>query len=226
MWTSLLAIALAATPDVATETLFPEIRKQVQSGSLIFSQGDCLAVKIFTASPYTHVGMVVMENGSPVVYDAMNGTGVRKTPIDQYLRFLVPSRMQVLHPKNEFPAADFAAMVRHLESQLGRPYRIHHHATGKRCDGVHCSEYMTDALIAAHVMRAKEPSRVSPGSLHEGVLTGGTYRIATEYDFREAKSPVPTEETRCQRYWRETKQCCSGCCRQLSRWFLCCDCGG
>lgn len=226
MWTSLLVLLLAAAPDAATEAGFPAIRAQLQTGSLIFSQGDCLAVKIFTASPYTHVGVVAIENGYPVVYDAMNGPGVRKTHVDEYFQFLVPSRVEVLHPVKEFPEADHAAMVRHLDSQLGRPYRIHHHATGKRCDGVHCAEYVTDALMAAHVLNAKEPPRVSPGSLHEGVLTGGTYRVATEYDFREAKLPVPTEETRCQRYWRQTKQCCSGCCRQLSRWFLCCDCGG
>ncbi len=226
MWTSLLVMVLAAAPDAATVAAFPAVRSQVQTGTLLFSQGDCLAVKVFTASSFTHVGMVVVENGSPVVYDAMNGHGVRKSPLDEYLTFLVPSTVQVLQPAREFPEAERAAMIRHLDSQLGRPYRIHHHATGKRCDGVHCSEYMTDALMVAQVMQAKEPSRVSPRSLYEGVTAGGVYRVTSEYDFREAKPPVPTEETRCQRYWRQTAQCCSGCCRQLSRWFLCCDCEG
>jgi len=221
MWTSLLVMALAAAPDAATESAFPAIRSQLQTGSLIFSQGDCLAVKIFTASPYTHVGIVVIENGCPVVYDAMNGPGVRKTHVDEYLQFLVPSRVQVLHPVKEFPQADHAAMVRHLDCQLGRAYRIHHHATGKRCDGVHCAEYVTDALMTAHVLHAVEPPRVSPGSLHRGVVDGKLYRDGGSYDFREAKTPIPTGETTCQRYWRETGQCCSGCCNQLSRWFLC-----
>ncbi len=225
MWTSLLVLVLAAAPDAATVSAFPEIRAQVQTGTLLFSQGDCLAVKVFTASSFTHVGMVVVEDGYPVVYDAMNGYGVRKSHLHDYLTFLVPSTVQVLQPVREFPEAERAAMVQHLDSQLGRPYRIHHHATGNRCDGVHCAEYITDALMAAHLLNAKEPSRVSPGSLHTGVIDGNLYRLSAEHDFREAKPPVPTEETRCQRYWRQTGQCYSGCCRQLSRWFLCCDCG-
>lgn len=226
MWTTVLTVMFAATPDAATVDVFPQIRSQVQTGTLLFSQGDCLAVKVFTASPFTHVGIVVVEDGYPVVYDAMNGYGVRKSHLRDYLTFLVPSTVQVLQPAKDFPEAERAAMIAHLDSQLGRPYRIHHHATGNRCDGVHCSEYITDALIAAHVIKANEPSRVSPGSLHAGVIDGRVYHIAAEYDFREAKPLVPLAETRCQRYWRQTTQCCSGCCRQLSRWFLCCDCGG
>lgn len=223
MWTSFLVMVLAAAPDVATESAFPEIRSQVKTGSLLFSQGDCLAVKVFTASSFTHVGMVVVEGSQPVVYDAMNGTGVCKTPLDQYLRFLVPSKVQVVHPAQAFPANDRAAMLRHLDSQLGRPYRVHHHTTGKRCDGVHCAEYLTDALIAAHVLTANEPSRVSPGSLYQGLMESKLYRYGGEYAFREASPPVPANETRCQRYWRETGECCTGCYRQMTRWFCCKD---
>ncbi len=221
MWSAFLVLALAAAPDAETESTFPAIRAQAQTGSLLFSQGDCLAVKVFTGSPLTHVGMIIVENGEPVVYDAMNGTGVRKTPLDEYLHFLVPSKVQVLHPMSNLSEPDRTALVDHLDSQLGRPYRIHHHATGKRCDGVHCAEYMTDALIAANVLTANEPSRVSPGSLYVGVIDGRLYRPGGEYSFREAKPPIPSNETRCQRYWRQTGECCSGCCNQLSRWFLC-----
>lgn len=223
MWTSLLVLVLAASPDAATEAAFPAIRSQVQTGTLLFSQGDCLAVKVFTCSQFTHVGVVVVEDGYPVVYDAMNGPGVRKSHLDDYLRFMVPSRVQVLNPVAEFSPADRVSMVRHLDSQLGRPYRVHHHATGKRCDGVHCAEYVTDALMAAHVLEAKEPPRVSPGSLYTGVVEGNLYQGRGSYEFHEARPLVPFGETTCQRYWRETGECCSGCCTQLSRWFLCRD---
>lgn len=221
MWTSFLLLALAAAPDAATQSAFPEIRAQVQTGTLLFSQGDCLAVKVFTASRFTHVGMVMVENGQPVVYDAMNGTGVRKTPLEDYLRFLVPSKVEVLHPAQPLTEPDRAALARYLESQLGRPYRIRHHVTGKRCDGLHCAEYMTDALMAAQVLTANEPPRVSPGSLHTGVVSGNLYLPGGEYVFREARQPVPANETSCQRYWRQTGECCTGCYKQLSRWFCC-----
>lgn len=223
MWTSVLMLAMAAMPDAATEAAFPTIREQVKTGSLLFSQGDCLAVKVFTGSPFTHVGMVVLHNGRAVVYDAMNGPGVRKTPLDEYLRFLVPSTVMIVHPAQPISAPDQAAMIAHLESQVGKPYRVHHHATGKRCDGLHCAEYITDALIAANALTAKEPPRVSPGSLYLGVLDGSLYRAGGEYRFRPATKPFPQNETRCQRYWRQTGDCCTGCYTQLARWFCCKD---
>jgi hypothetical protein len=221
MQSLLLIVALAATPAETTTGQFAEVRQQAQTGSLIFSQGDCLAVKVFSRSSFTHVGTVVCEPDGPVVYDAMNGCGVRKQPLDDYLQFLVPSDVEVVHPARPLTDDEAAAFVNHLRSQLGRPYRIHHHATGGRSDGVHCAEYLTDALIAANWMTAKQPSRVSPGSLRQGVLEGRTYVPGERYQFTEAKPSPPVNETWCQWSWRETKQCCSATCQQLSRWFLC-----
>jgi len=221
MPTYLLLLTLAATPADVTTAQFSEIRNTVQTGSLIFSQGDCLAVKVFSGSSFTHVATVVCEPDGPVVYDAMNGCGVRKSPLDEYLRFLVPSEVEVVHPARPLTEAEAAAFVNHLKSQLGRPYGIRHHVTGGRSDGVHCAEYLTDALIAAHWMTAKQPSRVSPGSLRQGVLEGQVYVPGQRYDFHEASPAPPVDETWCQWSWRETKECCSATCRQLSRWFLC-----
>ena len=44
--------------------------------TLIFNNGDCLAVKVVTASSYTHVGAVVVEQGSAYVYESAHGIGV------------------------------------------------------------------------------------------------------------------------------------------------------
>lgn len=223
MNSALFWLCLAAVPSDATVAQFAEIRDNVQTGSLIFSQGDCLAVKVFTGSSCTHVATVVRGPDGPIVYDAMNGVGVRKSPLDDYLRFLVPSEVEIVHPAKPWNEVQTAAFVGHLESQLGRKYRIHHHATGGRTDGVHCAEYMTDALIAAQQMTALQPSRVSPGSLRQGCLDGGVYTIGQVYDFDEAARPDPLNESWCQWTRRETAECCSATCRQLSRWFLCRD---
>lgn len=221
MWTVLLVAAIAAPPDAATAATMPHIAATVQTGTLLFSQGDCLAVKVFTGSQITHVGAVVVESEGPVVYDAMNGPGVRKTPLDAYLRFLVPSRVYVMHPAKAFSPTETDALRSHFERELGRPYRVHHHATGERCDGVHCAEYVTDGLIAARRMTAVSPPKVSPGSLYQGVTDGSLYVDGGRYDFRIGRPAPPPGETWCQKSWRSTGECCTGSWQQLSRWFCC-----
>src|SRR5262249_48891255 len=152
-----------------------------QTGTLIFSQGDCLAVKVFSNSRFTHCGTVVIEDGQPMVYDSMNGAGVRKTKLIDYLRLQTPSDLQVIHPSTNFTPEQSQAYANHLQSQLGRQYGVKHHVTGRRAKGVHCAEYCTDALIAAGKVAADEPPRVSPGSLYEGLTEhhlytdGGTF---------------------------------------------------
>jgi hypothetical protein len=221
MWSILLVSLLATTPSPETLRAFPQIAAEVQTGTLIFSQGDCLAVKVFTQSPYTHVGVVVCDGDSRWVYDAMNGPGVRKTPLEDYLRFLVPSDVHLLHPRLAFTETDQSALRKHLDSQLGRPYRIRHHVTGQRCDGVHCAEYVMDSLMAAQRMSAAEPPRVSPGSLLQGAISSRVYMAGGRYAFHERLPEPPPQETWCQRNCRETNECCTALCRQLSRWFLC-----
>src|SRR5574339_643048 len=98
MWGAMLAAVLTATPVEANAAAVAELRCNLQTGSLLFSQGDCLAIKVFSGSRFTHVGAVVIEHGRPVVYDSMNGTGVRKQSLDDYVRFLSPSDVHVLHP--------------------------------------------------------------------------------------------------------------------------------
>jgi hypothetical protein len=222
MGSLLLTCLLAGLPAEANGAVVAELRSTVQTGTLLFSQGDCLAIKVFSGSSHTHVGAVVVEDGLPVVYDAMNGSGVRRQSLAEYVRFLTPSDVQVLQPARPMTAAESAAFVRHLHGQLGRPYRIKHYTTGKRTDGLHCAEYLTDSLIAAGWFTAKEPARVSPGSLYAGVTQSGKYVVGKRFELTEPATPVPTsDETWCQRSWRETQECTSVCCRQMARWFLC-----
>lgn len=222
MWALLLAGVLSGSPTEANGAVMAELRSNLQTGSLLFSQGDCLAIKVFSGSRYTHVGAVVIEQGRPVVYDSMNGAGVRKQTLDEYVRFLAPSDVHVLHPSKKMTGVEARAFAHHLQRQVGRPYRIKHYATGRRTDGLHCGEYVTDALAAAGWFTAKEPARVSPGSLWEGVTQSGRYVDGGRFEVGEPATPVPLgKETWCQRSWRETRECCGACCRQLSRWFFC-----
>lgn len=190
------------------------------TGTLLFSRGDCLAVKVFTASPYTHAAAIVVRPDGPVVYDSANGAGVRCLPLHEYLATQRPDVVHVLAPCAPLPPEKAEKFTAHLDSQLGRPYAVAHHVTGRRVEGLHCAEYLTDALMAAEMIRAERPSRVSPASLREGLLTGNLYATGPTVRIA-APDPPPAPDGRCARWWHETKLCTVGCCRQMSRWFLC-----
>lgn len=229
MHTTLLTLALLAgsgTPSAeigygSTQEAAAAIAPTLQTGSLIFSSGDCLAVRIFTASPYTHVAAVVVdEQGRCTVYDSTNGVGVRRQPLADYLATQAPVEVHVHHPQRPLGAEAEGEFTSFLESQLGRPYAIQHHLTGDRCTGLHCAEYVTDALVSIDVLQAKAPPRVSPASLREGITahhiytTGQTIRL-------QRPEPVPAGDNACEQMWIDTKSCCSSCCRKLRGWLLC-----
>lgn len=199
-----------------------EIRPTLQTGSLIATQGDCLAVRIYTQSPITHVAAVVLRNGEPFVYDAANGPGVRCQTLENYLKSQSPKELKLFHPKQAFAADDAARFEKWLDSQLGRPYAVSHHLTGERSSGLHCAEYVTDALQSCGRITAKQPARVSPASLIEGVTQNGVYQVAAMVHI-EPPQPVVTnsEAGWCERMWRDTKTCTSDCRRQTRAWFAC-----
>src|SRR4029450_7305245 len=115
--------------------------------------------------------------------------GVRKQSLRDYVRSQNDHTLHVFRPRQPFAAKRALQFEEHLESQLGRPYAIHHHLTGERAAGLHCSEYVTDALIAAETMRARQPWRVSPSTLVEGILKADLYRQAESMLIR----PEPVE---------------------------------
>lgn len=217
----LLAVVASApvlafsSPDEAAERLSAE----VQTGTLLFSEGDCLAVKAFTGSPYTHVAGVVVEDDEAWVFDSQNGVGVRKLRLTEYLAATRPDELHVLQPKSGLPNAN--AFEEHLEKELGRPYSVAHHLTGRRCEGVHCAEYMTDSLSAAGLVRAERPPRVSPATLRNALLKNGLYE---EGPVLEISAPAPKREPAsgwCRELWLDTKDCCASCWGCVRRCVFC-----
>lgn len=224
---SLMLIAATALAAPTVETC-PEaahaaatISEQATTGTLLFSKGDCLAVRIYSKSCYTHVAAIVIEDDKPFVYDSMNGVGVRRLPLVDYLARQAPDVMHVLQPAAELEGTERRQFVEHLRSELGRPYGIRHHVTGKRARGVHCAEYMTDALMACELIHAQRPARVSPASLREGLLKTDLYTHAQSVEIRPPAEPLPTADGWCDRMWIDTKVCTKKWCVQMGRWFLC-----
>lgn len=212
--------ALAADHQVLVQAA-AEIAPDLQTGSLIFSEGDCLAIKVYVGGPYTHVAVVVVDRGGPVVYDSMNGGGVRKLPLEEYLVTQSPDTITLLHPARPLTGEEAEELQGALESRVGTPYAVMHHLTGERSEeGVHCAEYATDALMAIRLIHAERPSKVSPSSLADGVVQHNVYTPGEtiELDFPAAEL---AGDNWCEQLWIDTRLCCTRCCRQLSAWFLC-----
>lgn len=204
-----------------SEAVVADLKQGLQTGSLIFSRGDCLAVKVFSQSSYTHVGGVVVTDGEAIVYDSMNGAGVRKTPFVEYLKQQTPSTVHFVHPKEPFSAEAAESFEQYLESQLGRKYAVKHHLTGRRCEGLHCSEYMTDALMSVEKISAVNPPRVSPGSLLEGAIASNVYVDGPRVELKVVDPPQTEAPSWYQRAWQSTTVCCSKSTTQMRRWILC-----
>jgi hypothetical protein len=200
----------------AVQAMAPDM----QTGTLIFSSGDCLAIKVFTASRYTHVGAVVIRGGKPWVYESTNGVGVRRLRLEDYLEYQASDVFYVFQPREPFSEETSAAFTKHLESELGRPYSLAHHVTGKRSKGLHCAEYVTDALAAAELMRVRRPPRVSPASLAEGIVRMGLYEASGAVVLMEPLSET-IQGNWCARMWGRSKRCTLECCDQVARWFCC-----
>ena len=231
MFSILFAAVFAATPSVTESdtTAFETpvaataaaLTSEAQTGTLIFSEGDCLAVRVYSGSPYTHVAAIVVDDGEPIVYDSMNGAGVRRQSLTAYIESQRPDVIHVMHPQREFSKKRSQLFRAHLVDQLGRPYAVKHHLTGKRADGVHCAEYVTDALQACRLIQAKQPPRVSPASLAKGILQANLYLPPQAIEFTAAVTETPRSDTWWKQIWVDTKQCTLACCSKMRGWFLC-----
>lgn len=208
-------------PDHATDAVVHRLSGQVTTGTLLVSQGDCLAVRVYTRSPYTHVGAVVVRAGQILVYDACKSSGVRCQTLANYLMSQIEGEVHVLQPRRELSAAAAAKFVQRLDSQLGRPYSIRHHLTGESAEGVHCSEYVSDALAACGLIRIRNAANVSPASLVQGIVQSRVYTPAETFCLRRPTDDVPRASTWYGRLWQDTKTCTIECCRRSRAWFLC-----
>ncbi len=199
---------VSATPAVAARLLAEELCP----GSLILHQGDCLAVKIYTKSRFTHVGVLLPdEAGEWQVYDSANGHGVRKMSLGDYLQIQPEQNLVVYHPAHPLNASELRRLQTALEEPLGRPYSVKHFLSGEPTVGLHCSEYACCALMAIPLITADRPARVSPVSLLNGLAEADLYRAGISIQLlSEPPTPPLESQSWCGRLWISTKNCTGG----------------
>jgi hypothetical protein len=168
----------------------------------------------------THVAAVAVREGTPYVYESAPGVGVRRLPMDEYLAAQHAEVFHVFQSKDRFSREQEQAFVAGLESRLGRPYSVVHHVTGRRANGLHCAEYVTDALVGCKLLDETRPPRVSPAALARIVADTGVYARSETIVLDPEAEPIVGRNW-CVRTWLRTKRCTVACCKQMSRWFFC-----
>jgi hypothetical protein len=206
-----------ASIDAAVGQLTP----MIQTGTVLATRGDCLAVKVFTQSGITHVAAVVMNNGKPSIYDSANGVGVRCVSLPAYLKSQGPGNVHVYNPMKPFTKTRSKKFENYLKSQLGRPYAVKHHLTGNRSKGLHCAELMTDAFMSCRMIKANNPSRVSPASLVAGMTRGKIYKTGQTVSIAAPKVYETPSATWYGRAWQVTRQASSTAYNKTKSWVIC-----
>ena len=111
---------------------------EVQTGDLIFHtsrSAQSLAVQRATGSPYSHMGVILLQNGQPCVFEAVQT--VRCTPLARWIGRGDGGRFVLKRLKAAPDAAAQAKLARVAKSFAGRPYDLNFDWSDAR---IYCSE--------------------------------------------------------------------------------------
>ena len=119
----------------------------LRDGDVVFQShmgGQGAAIAQATHATYTHCGIVLIENGEPIVWEAVGP--VKRTPWKEFLRHGEAGHVVVKRPKEPLDAAHLAALKQMGEAMMGRPYDIHFQLDDER---IYCSELVYKMYRAA-----------------------------------------------------------------------------
>lgn len=120
-----------------------------QTGDLVFHEStssQAAFLKLATGSRYTHVGVVVVEDGQRWVYEAVQP--VQRTRYDAWVDRGVDDHVVLLRPKTALTDDQQATLTAYVTSQLGKDYDALFAWTD---DTMYCSELVYKAYAEAGV---------------------------------------------------------------------------
>lgn len=99
----------------------------LRDGDIVFQYSgsmQCAAIAQATSSPYTHCGIVFIEDGKPMVWEAIGP--VLKTPYFEWMKHGVNDHVVIKRLKDVAPLSveHIVAMKAEGEKEMGRPYDI------------------------------------------------------------------------------------------------------
>ena len=112
----------------------------VQSGDVIFqtsrsSQSE--AIQLATDSPFSHVGIITIKDGAPMVYEAVGP--VKATPLKDWIKRGARSDYRLMRPKTPLTPAQLQAMERVGRKYKGKPYDLRFEWSDEK---LYCSEFV------------------------------------------------------------------------------------
>jgi len=120
---SLIAAALAAP---------------VQDGDIIFQNSrssQSAAIKLATGSPFSHVGIITVQDGQPMVFEAIGP--VIATPLSKWIKRGEGGTYRLMRPTKPLTPAQIRAMKTAGRAHLGKPYDLLFAWSDKK---MYCSE--------------------------------------------------------------------------------------
>ena len=129
-----------------------------RDGDIVFQDSgapESEAIQLATDSPYSHVGIVFMVDGEPVVWEAVNP--VRATPFDAWVARDPDGHFVAKRLENADEALDekgVAALRRAVEAFAGRPYDFRFSWSS---DALYCSELVWKAYDKGLGIRLSDP---------------------------------------------------------------------
>ena len=174
----ILCLASCSREPTPPKPAPPPYDASLRDGSVIFWRGGLLVKPILkhTDSDITHAAIVLYQGKEPWVYEAVP-PGVHKVLMNEYREHMEekvrearrPMTWFIMEPIIRFTPDQLAAMKRHAESQLGRPYMLRGWWKGREVRGIFCSQLVGDVLAKSRIFEAGGIHE-SPGSLHEKLL--------------------------------------------------------
>lgn len=181
-----------------------QYRFELKTGDLLFSVGKehtelLAAIQNTTGQgkdiPFSHVGIVSIENGKTYVLEATHPEGVVKTPLEDFVKntaaltqkhlTVVRHLIAVGRVKKEF-AYTIANAIKNAEKNLGKGYDYAYSETN---DQFYCSELVRFAFLDSHGKPIFEPLAMSFKDPETGNID--SYWIK---HFEKLGKPVPDGE--------------------------------
>lgn len=114
-----------------------------KDGDIVFQttqSAQCKAVQLATHSPYSHCGIVFIDNGKTLVYEAVQP--VKITPINEWIKHGKDNKFVVKRLKNveaSLSAVAIEKMKKYAQQFMGKNYDIYFEWSDER---IYCSEYV------------------------------------------------------------------------------------
>ncbi len=133
-------LILLSISSLAFHTTASKKNITLKTGDILFiesSSGQGKAIQLATHSKYTHVGIVVVENGKTTVYHAVEP--VMKSSLEEFLNYSSNGQYQVKRLKSGITKSQEEKLIKEAKSMLGRHYDIYF-SWGN--DELYCTEYI------------------------------------------------------------------------------------